>query len=380
MKTIVLSDLHLGQNGADNLGYISLLSNVVGQYKDKALDKRNKLATAVKEFANGEELCLIVVGDFLDLSLATMKSSLDDMLYFLSGLPEVAELIYVVGNHDHIFWTTHCEQKMAQKMLTGIVPDAGSVYVPTSVLGDVSLPLQNLINIQLKRDMEVAVAYPSLTLSFGENIFRFEHGHLAGDIYTTFSTILGPYLKDFPVERYTATVNAPLIDFIYWRSGEMGDGIGVDGLLEAVYADYEKGSPSLLKEFFANSVDGLFPNGIVSGIPDSWERSILKYFVRKIAVKMAKDKMISMNSTDRYADVNTTRAKTKKWLDSIGLNNPQYKLNVVCGHTHIKDEYEYPSKIKLYNVGGWEIEQNCLEPECSVLFINDDGTTELKSI
>jgi UDP-2,3-diacylglucosamine pyrophosphatase LpxH len=150
--------------------------------------------------------------------------------------------------------------------------------------------------------------------------------------------------------------------------------------LEAVYADYEKGSPSLLKEFFANSVDGLFPNGIVNGIPDSWERSILKYFVRKIAVKMAKDKMISMNSTDRYADVNTTRAKTKKWLDSIGLNNPQYKLNVVCGHTHIKDEYEYPSKIKLYNVGGWEIEQSCLEPECSVLFINDDGTTELKSI
>ena len=58
MKYVALSDLHLGQNGVDNSGYFSLLSNIPRRLmtpKAMADYTMSQLYDELNNFANGEK-------------------------------------------------------------------------------------------------------------------------------------------------------------------------------------------------------------------------------------------------------------------------------------------------------------------------------------
>ncbi len=83
-KYVLISDLHLGQNGGDKKGQYSVLSKPApGSPADQAHHMRDvteRLAAKVETFAAGDKnLTLIVAGDLLDLSLAYLGDALTDL-------------------------------------------------------------------------------------------------------------------------------------------------------------------------------------------------------------------------------------------------------------------------------------------------------------
>lgn len=78
-KFVVLTDLHLGQNGVDRQGQFSLLSQIPSSLTSEHAQATNAMARlqrAVAGFAESEPIILIVTGDVLDLSLASLRSSI----------------------------------------------------------------------------------------------------------------------------------------------------------------------------------------------------------------------------------------------------------------------------------------------------------------
>src|SRR5690606_38585678 len=112
--------------------------------------------------------------------------------------------------------------------------------------------LSELCQKQLGRAFEVRLAYPTFAfdqdpIGPGEGaLFYFTHGHLFGGMYTAVSDILDDHLinRGLDPEQVAATVNGPLIEFIYWCLSQAGEGMGADGLMEQVYADMQRGHDS----------------------------------------------------------------------------------------------------------------------------------------
>lgn len=362
MKYAVLSDLHLGQNNKDGSGYLSLFSSTAPS------DKMNKLKKVLNDFGNNVNL--IVTGDFLDLSLATMNDCVSDLNYFLSSLSNVFKLTYVIGNHDHHLFLKHSEQKYCDEYLKrGLLPLQGSVYESTVISGEWSELWSNYLQKLLNRNIDVYLVYPSLILTLGNTRCYFQHGHFVDNFYTKFSDILRPYLQNVSIEKSVATVNTPLIEFLYWSAGEMGCRMGANGLLEKVYSNYEKGEIESLKQVFLNSIRALFPDGLLKWVPDSWERWIMKKLVIKIVEQLAQDKKIGLQSIDRYEPSQDTRNKIKLWYDQIFKD--EIETIIFSGHTHVPDMFSFSDNLHLINCGGALIEPEHPNPQMSVCLLEE---------
>jgi len=376
-KYICLSDTHLGQNGKDGLGYVSILSTMATK------NKVATLAEQVKDFANGDKIILIGVGDILDLSMATMRDCLEDLNLLLKELPNVNQFIYTIGNHDTHVWNLSCEDKVLDDMRQGHLPKQGSVYGVDH--GTYFHSLSEMMKFYVSSDFIVTTAYPSYTLKFNNTSIFFTHGHLFGDIYTTLSDILknALTLQNKSFEEKLATVNMPIIEFIYWLLGEMGCGMGVDGLVEAIYSDHDKGNNSLLKKAVNDGIDALMSNGFVKGMPDSWERWLVKKIVNNALDKNAKERKISLTSNNRYEDVENTRQQMIKYRNSVGFipTSSEIKTVFVSGHTHVPDQFKFADGMESYNLGGWLIEPDHPSPEGAVLFIDTEkNSIEFKKL
>lgn len=368
-KYICLSDTHLGQNGKDGLGYVSTLS------KNTTKNKLATLSSEVEKFADGENVTLIGVGDILDLSMATIHDCLEDFLYFLEELPCVSTFQYVVGNHDHKFYTLSRDEIVLDEMYNGHLPLNGTIYnvAKESYFSSMTALVNSLNN---RQNFRVFTSYPSYTLEFNNTSIFFTHGHLFGDIYTTLSDILknALTLQNKLFEEKLATVNMPIIEFIYWLLGEMGCGMGVDGLMEAIYSDHDKGNNSLLKKAVNDGIDALMANGFIKGLPDSWERWFVKKIVNNALDKQAKERKISLTSKNRYEDVMNTRKQLEKYRDNIGIV-PEKRNIFVSGHTHVPDHFKLADGLETYNLGGWLIEPDHPEPKGGILFIDTEKDT-----
>ena len=251
-KIVAISDPHLGQNGVDGLGQYSLLSTKVPQ------NLVAQFAQATAAFAAGDPITLLVAGDFLDLSLAYAEDALADLYALLSaftgaGIARVSEIVYVVGNHDQHLWSLHSEDKrLLDPLRKGLVPINGdrpgakALYQITGVEGEPFTILQPLVSkIFGSAVPNITIAYPSFVRQLdAQTRLYVTHGHLFGGLYTEMSSLVANKLAGVPYDQAVATVNQPLIEFIYWLLGETGQGIGADGLVEEIYTDIQKGSIS----------------------------------------------------------------------------------------------------------------------------------------
>lgn len=372
-KFAILSDIHFGQNGTDGSGYVSLLSRpevAPEEFQAVLTVKQESLAQTLANFAGPDKIVLVGCGDILDLAMSHMRTALEDLVALLRKLPMVGEFVYVVGNHDHHIWAIHSElARSTDRMIAGEMPLPGAVFEPTAPSGMISEPLTRLLSTQLGRPIQVSIAYPILRLDSPDGRMVLMHGHLFGDIYTKISDILRPYIKDPNRLRVDTVVNAPTTEFVDWLIGEFGDGMGADGLAETVYADIEKGKASSVNALIDRAVDVLLPDGIVKGIPDSWER----WLTKKISKRLIAESIPHLNivvSADRHADKSGTRAAAAKWLADV-LADPEAKV-FVFGHTHLSDDFQADVagiKVRCLNPGGWEIEPAFPTPDSKVVLV-----------
>src|SRR5262249_481948 len=143
----------------------------------------------------------------------------------------------------------------------------------------------------------------------GRTRLYFLHGHLFGGLYTLMSEVLADQVPDASdPERVAATVNAPLVEFLYWLLGETGEGIGADGVIERIYTDLEKGQDGRIDTLVRRAVDRLLPDGIIPGIPDHWERSavhaIATWALRKtLSPHAGARRAPGIRSRERHQDV-----------------------------------------------------------------------------
>jgi len=358
MRYICLSDLHLGQDGSDGSGQCSLLSsNQKGGARDQFIDK-------CREFAGKDKAVLVLVGDALDFSLADPSFCLHELDSLICDLNCIGKVEYVAGNHDHHIWTANCEAAFWHRY----TPPGTTIYKPTNLTGDYCQIADYKFG-----PTNVKIAYPILkheTLAGPTLIFT--HGHLQGGMYNLLSRILKPYiLGQYSASEASATVNTPIIELIYWQLGQIGCQMGADGLIEATYTDLLKGKDALALQLVDRIVDELFPDGLVKGIPDSWERAALKW-VGKRLVKLWASSSGKIVSSDRYKDREKTRVLISEWslIEPIVWTAPSPFI-YITGHTHIKDTWS-EGVDKFYNLGSWLIEPEHPTPDAVALFISDE--------
>lgn len=378
-KIVAISDTHLGQAGMDSMGQYSLLStrvegNLVQKFKE-----------AVARFAAGDKVSLVVVGDFLDLSLSYMEDALVDMRELLAEV-KVDEITYLIGNHDIEMWSLHCEEKnLLGSLRLGKVPSADAslpggkgLYKVTSKNGEPFTLLQPLIDrIYEPRKVPITIAYPSYTVEATDGaLIYFTHGHLFGGIYTQISDILQEDLAARSHERVAATVNQPLIGLIYWLLGEVGEGLGVDGLVERVYTDLQKGKGNETEELVNHAAEKLFANDVLR-----W--ALVKWAMHKLKKRLSSSSDVAA-SADRHAELEKTREELRRWVDDVHLlenGNLGHPVHVVTGHTHVPDQYLYLHEdrphqerpITSWNLGSWLVEPKHDLPRTGFLGIERDG-------
>lgn len=359
MKYVAVSDTHLGQQGTDGSGQVSLLSSKVSN------NKINDLSRIIKDFAGGDQVTLVGVGDIMDLSLSYMKDAMVDLNDLISSL-NVNEFIYVPGNHDHHIWSIHCENmRVVSQLKRGAHPMEGSIYKATPVSGEYS----DIFTIFLQKP--TTIAYP--TYQIPNKSIYFTHGHLFGGLYTFTSDVFAPFMENkVDHEKTVATINVALIEFIYWLLGETGAGMGADGIMEAIYADSQKGKKSLLYNALKSAIEIIMPKSFIWGFPDKWEKIIVRWVGTKIIDNFVKEPK-PITSMDRYMDANENQDLAREWASKTKLDK---RGTIITGHTHNGYSEESNKYIDIFNLGSWLITPTDPEPDCKVLLIVPDGITQ----
>lgn len=373
-KIIAISDLHLGQTGADNLGQYSLLS------KRSVTNLVREFTEAAARFADGDPVTLLIAGDGVDLSLAYAADALADLrdlIFELRARMQLAEIVYVIGNHDHHLWSLHSEDsRLLGPLKSGQLPQAGGMYRVTPDSGEAFSLLQPMIDaIAQPLGTQITIAYPSFVRVLADGkLLYVTHGHLFGGLYTELSELLKNKLDPAVIDRHdhvAAIVNHPVIEAIYWLLGETGEGMGADGLTEVIYTDIQKGKDARVRALVERLVAQVLPHGVLWRVLGGLERRII---VDAIMVELDKavlsPQLKSVTAADRFADVEATRAGLRTWLNAVDLSRVDHAI-VLYGHTHVRDEYTIPgTNLHSYNLGTWLVEPNHDAPKTGFLAIN----------
>lgn len=378
MKYAVISDVHLGQTNKDgSYSLLSLSASNNRKYRNHVSETLKLFKKELVSFKGDDELSLIVLGDYLDLSMGNNYYAYEDHHQLLNQIC-ADSLLIVVGNHDHHLWTS---QQLIKKELRALqynsLPDRGSVF-------DLDYPSSMYQFSVSERGSSKKVSshlyYPSLKLKLGDNTFCLTHGHLFGGLYTTISKLLDEYLKDVPLtEALLASVNAPLIEAIYWLLGQIGSPIGTQGFVSAVYNSVLEGKTSLVNQLVDDAVEMLLPRGLIKGIPDKFEKWVVKKVVKSVLKKVVKDASAPY-SKNRHEENDATLRSVKRWINDV------YKLDdeavVISGHTHKICDGEWintdDKKFHYFNTGTWLVEPNHQNPSALMFKIDNDGTYSTK--
>jgi len=101
---MVLSDLHFGEE--------SSVLRYGQKFKKGEQPLVNTLTKLIKKGVANERIpFLILAGDTLDFSLASVQDAVEDFRLFLEDVQEFFDnLVYIPGNHDHHMWRTLQEE------------------------------------------------------------------------------------------------------------------------------------------------------------------------------------------------------------------------------------------------------------------------------
>lgn len=347
LKTIALSDLHLGYDGSDGITRSLLAKPLPSQPMDPAA---LRLKEIVAKFADGQSVDLIGVGDIFDLSMCSDEDIARDVR-FLFGvtLPPVRHVDIIRGNHDnHLFVA---QREMLQTFDESRRPIICPAQIAHALYGSIN--------------GGCAVFSPdyALTTASGEHVY-FIHGDLMDSPTNLLARALLPVsVTGRQYALAAAALGDPVNELVYWSLGEMGLGYGKEGLLTELYYDLRLGKESAVCEMVKQWV-----KNYDSALPDTIAGVVASVIVELLLKAVGQAQLGA--STSRYCNTDSARTRIKAWLDRIGFDCSK-RSHVLTGHTHVSDLYHF-DQAACYNLGSWLSEPGHAVPDAMVAMFDTD--------
>ncbi len=401
---LVLSDLHLGEE--------SSILHYGQQYKKGEQPYVNQLLGELTKGAAKRKIpFLILAGDTLDFSLASIQDAVSDFRLFAEDVYEFFDnFVYIPGNHDHHMWQTLQEQVLVVNRISERKPieDFPQEQIGTIEDGKITLKgvaADNVLGAKTflshllprppknQKQKNFALVYPNLFMKFkqAERNILITHGHFFEAAWTLVSDVFKKSLNLTTINyRVLERVNSPLTEFGWYGLGQAGQ---LSRFIEELYKEVKNSEDAKLTlalndirdyldelwTFKPNKRKG-FWSRITNVVPEMKAnvKEELSDEGLKLAILLVKSLVISqMEERGPYTGGSPLRHcsnilddpqktdKIKQYI-SISFGRP-YEFEphqIIFGHTHIpirNGNIEIlvdgrPRTIAVFNTGGWIVD------------------------
>ena len=417
MKTVILSDLHLGSK-ASVLG--TAAADQVGQSHADYLKNKlfSKLRAELSPKSPGDRFILVSAGDTLDFSLQDYTAAFTDGQSFFKALAAEElfdDIILLAGNHDHNIWQmVQLETVIVDRLRKGQVPGEfkhirgalldlaadklvipGVTNVPEERNSD-SFFIQGLFgDVPSDKRPKLWVVYPSLFIQppvaadEAASPILVTHGHFFSLPWVLLTTVFPKSLK---IDRNCTIaqleqLNSPLTEMAWTALGQAGT---LTEAARSIYDSMAKGETKAAQAVL-DELGDYFDNDVwkYKAInPKEWATDALIFTIKKFllhlidnGVKSAgdhKEDHSFLNSDDNQKRIETYLDMSNvQYADLLKSNNPAANPGtpsmVVFGHTHvvIDPAHTGPQGVKFLNTGGFM--QDVDTVEATAVIVDESG-------
>ncbi len=351
MKTItkaaVISDLHLGEEES--------FLHALGDAQPKANYNLESIQAVLASEGLLDEL--ILLGDFLDLSVAPFHDAVLVAKHFLRKAlkgTQVGEIYFIPGNHDHHLWVEVVEQvEVVEKIADGGFPVGQPAYIDRFVDERLS---DTYISGLFPEDVEsppLIVKYPHHLRVCGQTHYLFFHGHFLEEAFTPLNVILKPG-RLAELEAF----NTLWLEALWYYAGQAGP---LSERVERLYDEFRAGRTEELDRLLGRAVPVLLER---FGNPWWAPPALVKWLLKRLLGRFQPRRRAGLagreldgHQRDRIADYIDSYV-LERYTPELGFTKPIPRpFTFVYGHTHrphrghsvmVKGE-DYP----LINTGGW---------------------------
>ena len=401
---IVLSDLHLGEE-------CSVL--YYGQkFKKGKQPLVNKLRNLIQKIVTANERIpfLILAGDTLDFSLASVQDAVADFRLFIEDVHEFFDsFIYIPGNHDHHMWRTLQEEvfvvnriKERREIEDFPQEQVGTIKNGKIILRGVDpqklLGAKTFLNDLLPpaaKNKNFAVTYPNIFLEFkkSEKDILITHGHFLEAAWTLVSDVFKKSLNLTTMNyRILERINSPLTEFGWYGLGQAGK---LSLFIEELYKEIKNSEdrkltlalndvrdyldelwtfePAKRKGFFSKIV-GVFSEAtanIKEGLSDQ-ALKLMTDLVKSLVISQVEERKpytggSPLRHFSNILDEPASKDRIRRYISySFGRPYEFKPYQIIFGHTHIpikQGSIEITVDGKLYNIsafnsGGWVVDSS----------------------
>ena len=388
LKVLAISDTHLGEE-------TSLLCFPHG------LQHLWKTMHDVFDYPYDERIVvekLILVGDIPDRTLSSTSQIIthtNAFIQMLGSAVDVKKGVYIPGNHDHTIWTDYLRLRRGKKNQYGITAAEGDFIVKKGERAEEhesEIELLSLFfgypagsswrKIYQEKTFDFVIANPLYATRINDRTYVFTHGtHLRKDV------TLPKYLKRI----------ADILEL-----DELFGDIELKSDCDVTKADSLKS----LEKIVAPFVDSLWPsskNNPTSRSDNLWY--LLTTLSGKFGKKRPEPRESVLLSRSDLPDTSQKRIarltsddkprhdSLKRWqkyflpymLEHLDENQlPRDEVTFVYGDTHDGGWGELPletgGRIRLYNCGGWVVNNKKDHPACHLFAVGEDGEEYLVDV
>ncbi len=388
LKLLAISDTHLGED-------CSLLSYPQGR---QCLWE----ALAKLPFDRGDDNRILVeemilIGDIPDRALsstAQIITGTNQLVDTIGAILDIKRGVYLPGNHDHTIWKTYEQARLVKEGRPWITkPEGESIFTTKGNMGVYPSHVKALLslffgfpcgsswraiwdNAKKGKDFDFLIANPLYVTTFEnttkDRVYVFAHGtHFRWDVAGGLrkSWLWGLACKCFAdininsgedlasndsmadLERKTA----PYVDS-FWQSSRNNPVVPSDEcwyivrhLLRqlGVESSPRRLAPDVSRFYKQDDLPDATRHGRISNIGDSKSLELFKNFFFNPMLKYLED-----------------------------YNIPTKKITFVYGDTHAggwADHLKMDSDLRIYNTGGWVVEQEKIHPPCYIFGVFENG-------
>jgi hypothetical protein len=377
----VISDLHLGSGVSilDEDGEMVRLVDFLSQH-----------GVAVDAF--------VLNGDVCDFAMSTIRQTMTSAQRFVNLLaPLCREMIYIPGNHDHHSWLLANE---IHEILFAI-PDLPADCAQRTERMYQTTFLQRLLDDQRR---QIKIAYPNVYWQPPESsrlTYLFHHGHFCEDLYQLVSNTLTAAFPDCGQRRdleFLEATNFGWIELAWYQLGQMGHGLGANGLIENLYDQIKLRGPAALAAGFRRLYATRFRAVVHRALHDEadarwWLTEAMAERVADWLDRHLPDALIALISAYARQQQQTGQRAASPWrmqpLDHELARHclayvetsrtsrfvpADHAVRMVFGHTHIAGTWPREGPPVLFNDGGWVRGAGGAWPDAHVLTFDSAGT------
>lgn len=402
IRYICLSDMHLGQANSLltklNEDCLDIDTSEPGEFM-KLLCTCLRSIVAEINSPDASKPILILNGDILELALSTLSNASMVFEHFINLLmPEGDELfeqiIYLPGNHDHHIWEIARETQYAkqiEKIPAGQKLDEMchktnmfELNIPSYYLNTLLKRYKHLKKLYDNNQFDVKVVYPNFGLIKDNKCVIFHHGHFIDDTYKLISKFMSMIFPDRQDPENIQTIeeeNFAWIDFLWSTLGSAGD---AGKLLDTVYQGlkYDEKQKILISNLSDSLTRQYNLPFLIHFAEDKFYKAIMKRLCKIVKTDSCKEEEHQHLDEKLLTYIQGPLINQLKEDLPTQLKIPE-DITFIFGHTHkpCEEILKTDNSIKIYNSGGWVIENrgaNTDKGAAIVLLDEELNTTSIR--